>query len=192
MDASSSNTTSSNTTSSDTASGDTCYYELASPLGPLRLVAEDGGALTGLYFSAHRHAPTVEQFGTPVSDADLENHPALSAVRDQLREYFAGQRQEFDVPMAPRGTAFQHRVWAALREIPFGRTASYGQIAVAIDAPGSARAVGMANGRNPISIIVPCHRVIGSDGSLSGYGGGVAHKQTLLDLESHATGASLW
>lgn len=183
----------------NTPARSTCHYVMASSLGPLTLVAEvDGavaegdGALTGLYFSPHRHAPAAEHFGDVISDADLASHPVLSVARAQLSEYFAGQRQEFHVPLAPRGTAFQHRVWGALRDIPFARTASYGQIAAAIGAPGSARAVGMANGRNPISIIVPCHRVIGSDGSLTGYGGGAAHKQTLLDLELSTAGASLW
>ena len=100
-----------------------------------------------------------------------------------MEEYFAGKRQAFDLPLAPSGTEFQRRVWAALTEIPYGETRSYGQIATAIGQPGASRAVGMANGRNPVSIVVPCHRVVGASGSLTGYAGGPERKQFLLDLE---------
>ncbi len=167
------------------------HYEMDSPVGVLSLVS-DAEALTGLYFVEHRHAPPASDRGTAVSDDEVAEHPIFTSVRDQLSEYFAGQRQHFDVALAPVGTAFQHRVWAALRGIEFGHTASYGQIAAAIDSPQASRAVGAANGRNPISIIVPCHRVIGSNGSLTGYGGGAPRKQALLDLERTATGASLF
>ncbi len=167
------------------------HYRMDSPLSTLSLVAEDG-ALIGLYFEEHRHAPARSEFGREVLDDDLDQHSALITTRAQLREYFAGQRREFVLPLAPRGSDFQHRVWAALRDIPFGRTASYGQVASSIQAPAAARAVGLANGRNPLSIVVPCHRVIGSTGALTGYGGGSAHKQALLDLEASVCGASLW
>lgn len=169
----------------------TFHHRMDSPLGVLTLVLQ-AQSLIGVYFSRHRHAPPVSSFGAQVREDDLADHPVLGMTREQLGEYFAGQRREFTVPTAPHGTAFQHRVWAALREIAFGDTASYAQIAAAIGAPGAARAVGLANGRNPISIIVPCHRVIASTGALTGYGGGTAHKQSLLDLEASASGASLW
>lgn len=167
------------------------HYDMDSPVGVLSLVS-DTKALIGLYFVEHRHAPPPHDRGDEVHDNDLANHPIFSSVRDQLTEYFAGQRQDFDVALDPQGTVFQHRVWAALRTIDFGETASYGQIASAIDSPLASRAVGAANGRNPISIIVPCHRVIGSNGSLTGYGGGATRKQALLDLERSVTGASLF
>jgi methylated-DNA-[protein]-cysteine S-methyltransferase len=107
-----------------------------------------------------------------------------SAVAKQLREYFDGKRRDFEIPLDVEGTEFQTKVWAALRKIPFGRTASYADIARKIGKPKAMRAVGMANGRNPVSIVVPCHRVIGADGSLTGYGGGLDRKKILLDLES--------
>ncbi len=111
---------------------------------------------------------------------------AASPVAEQLREYFAGERERFDVPLAARGTEFQRRVWEALRAIPYGETASYGQIARAVGRPAASRAVGAANGRNPISIVVPCHRVVGAGGALTGYGGGLDRKARLLDLEARA------
>jgi methylated-DNA-[protein]-cysteine S-methyltransferase len=111
---------------------------------------------------------------------------ALRAAAEQLRSYFAGELTGFDLPLAPSGTDFQQRVWAALREIPYGRTVSYAELAVAVGRPGAARAVGAANGRNPIAIVIPCHRVIGSAGALTGYGGGLDRKRLLLDLEAAA------
>jgi methylated-DNA-[protein]-cysteine S-methyltransferase len=149
-----------------------------SPLGPLTLVADDG-ILTGLYMNRQRHAPPSERFGEAADETDA---PFAETSR-QLKEYFAGQRTEFDLPLAPDGTPFQRRGWAALREIPYGETMSYGQLADRIGRPTAARAVGLANGRNPVGIIVPCHRVIGADGKLTGYGGGVARKQHLLTFE---------
>jgi len=106
----------------------------------------------------------------------------------QLQEYFAGKRTRFDLPLAPRGTAFQKAVWAALLRIPFGETASYGELARAIGKPSASRAVGAANGRNPLSIVIPCHRVIGADGSMTGYGGEISRKRILLDLEARVRG----
>jgi methylated-DNA-[protein]-cysteine S-methyltransferase len=166
------------------------WLEMDTEIAPLRLVS-DGRALVGLYFPQHRHAAQESAHGRAVTEAELGDQPALRQARQQLQEYFAGERREFDLALAPTGTAFQHRVWAALREIPYATTRSYGQVAEDIGSRGAARAVGMANGRNPLSIIVPCHRVIGSDGSLTGYGGGEANKRALLDLEARYT-ATAW
>ncbi|MGB3762131.1 MAG: methylated-DNA--[protein]-cysteine S-methyltransferase [Ornithinimicrobium sp.] len=167
------------------------YHRMDSPLSTLSLVAEDG-ALVGVYFEQHRHAPQRRAFGREVSAGDLQHHPVLASTRRQLEEYFAGRRRDFDLCVSAEGSDFQRRVWSALRDIPYGQTASYGQLAARIGAPKAARAVGLANGRNPLSIVVPCHRVIGSTGALTGYGGGAAHKQSLLDLEASVCGASLW
>lgn len=146
---------------------------LRSPLGRLR-VESDGEALRTLRFDTD---------GAPMAsrpDAILERAAA------QLREYFDGTRQYFDIPLAFAGTAFQEQVWRALLDIPFGKTASYADIATRIGQPGAARAVGMANNRNPIALIVPCHRVIGANGDLVGYGGGLAAKDWLLRHEGFA------
>lgn len=116
--------------------------------------------------------------------------PAFGAGQ-QLAAYFAGQRMDFDLPLDPRGTAFQRQVWQALRQIPYGATASYGQVAERVGRPGAARAVGSANHRNPLPIVVPCHRVIGADGALVGYGGGLRFKRFLLDLEARSAGTLL-
>jgi methylated-DNA-[protein]-cysteine S-methyltransferase len=147
----------------------------ASPLGALTLRTRDG-ALDGLYMVEHRHGPPAEALGERVADA-------APAAREQLAAYFAGELREFDLEVALRGTEFQQRVWAALREIPYGRTCSYAELATAIGRPTAVRAVGLANGRNPVSIVVPCHRVVGTDGSLTGYGGGTDRKRSLLELE---------
>ncbi|PZS18106.1 MAG: cysteine methyltransferase [Pseudonocardiales bacterium] len=146
-----------------------------SPVGQLTLVALDG-ALAGLYMDLQRHRPPAELFGDP-------DPTPFTEVIMQLDEYFAGQRIAFDMPMALVGTPFQRTVWAALQEIPYGETWSYGRLAERIGRRGAARAVGLANGRNPIGIIVPCHRVVGATGNLTGYGGGLARKQHLLDFE---------
>jgi methylated-DNA-[protein]-cysteine S-methyltransferase len=143
-----------------------------SPLGDLTLVAEDD-VLVGLYMTDQRHLPTI--------DAHRDDD-ALPAVREELAAYFAGELEEFTVPVRMHGSPFQQAVWAGLREIPYGQTWTYGQLAAAIGRPAASRAVGLANGRNPISVIVPCHRVVGTKG-LTGYGGGLARKQQLLDLE---------
>ncbi|MBL7493198.1 methylated-DNA--[protein]-cysteine S-methyltransferase [Frankia sp. AgB1.9] len=154
-----------------------------SPIGDLTLVAVDG-ALAGLYMEQHRHRPAEERFG----DRDAE---PFGTVIAQLRAYFDGALTAFDLPLAPRGTPFQQTVWAALREIPYGQTMSYGQLAERVGRPTAARAVGLANGRNPISIIVPCHRVVGSTGDLTGYGGGLDRKRHLLALEAARTAPTL-
>lgn len=147
-----------------------------SPLGVITMVAEDD-ELCGLYFDAQRHLPDTAAFGAR-SEARV-----LASVREQLAAYFQGGLREFDVPVRMRGTPFQQRVWEELRAIPYGETASYGELAARVGHPGAARAVGAANGRNPVGIIVPCHRVIGSAGKLVGYGGGLDRKRALLNLE---------
>ncbi len=146
-----------------------------SPVGRLTLVATDG-TLCGLYMAEHRHSPAPETFGA----ADPRG---FEAAVEQLAAYFDGGLTEFDVPIALAGTPFQQRVWAELREIPFGETVSYGELAQRLGQPTASRAVGLANGKNPVSIIVPCHRVVGSGGSLTGYGGGLPRKRYLLDFE---------
>ena len=151
-----------------------------SPVGPLTAVAE-GEALTGLYFARHRRRHRLPDVGPLVEPGEL-----FRAVESQLRDYFAGRRREFDFPLAPRGDAFSQSVWALLRGIPYGETRSYGQLAQALGRRGAAQSVGAANGANPISIIVPCHRVIGADGSLTGYAGGLDRKRFLLELERPA------
>ncbi|MFF5262584.1 methylated-DNA--[protein]-cysteine S-methyltransferase [Actinomadura viridis] len=158
---------------------------LDTPIGPLTAVADDG-ALSGLYMNGQRHRPEQETFGPPGDDGAAP----FGAVAEQLAAYFAGELTDFDLPLAMRGTPFQQRVWAALREIPYGETVSYGRLAEEIGSPGASRAVGLANGRNPISVIVPCHRVVGASGSLTGYGGGLERKRHLLDFERRVRGTS--
>ena len=148
---------------------------LPSPIGPLYVEADDHG-LTKLYTDGHRfHADAAPDDGT------------FEAVSTQLDEYFAGERTTFDLALSEHGTPFELAVWEALRTIPYGETRTYGQLAQQVGAPGSARAVGRANGRNQISIIVPCHRVIGADGTLTGYAGGLDAKRSLLDHERGVT-----
>ena len=146
-----------------------------SPVGPLTLVAEDD-ALAGLYMTGQRHRPAEESFGPP-------DDTPFGKVVTQLEEYFAGNRTEFDLPLQLSGTQFQRTVWAALCEIPYGTTISYGELADRIGKPAASRAVGLANGKNPVGIVVPCHRVVGANGSLTGYGGGLDRKRQLLDFE---------
>lgn len=157
------------------------YTYLESPIGRL-LLTSDGISLTGLYMEPHRHGPA----NTEGWVRDDEAVPFPTAHK-QLQAYFAGELQEFDLPLAPQGTPFQQRVWNELRNIPFGQTWSYGELARRIGQPTASRAVGLANGKNPISVIVPCHRVIGANGKLVGYGGGLDRKNTLLQLERSAT-----
>ncbi|MFF3458409.1 methylated-DNA--[protein]-cysteine S-methyltransferase [Streptomyces sp. NPDC002730] len=147
-----------------------------SPYGPLTLVATDG-VLSGLYMVQQRHRPDEETFGEP------DAAPFGGTIR-QLDEYFARELTEFDLPMRLDGTPFQRAVWDQLRQIPYGETRTYGELAESLGNPAASRAVGLANGRNPIGIIVPCHRVIGSTGRLVGYGGGLDRKQRLLAFES--------
>lgn len=147
------------------------HLTVATPLGPL-LVVSDGEALVRASFDA---TPPDEASG---ADAVLETAAA------ELRAYFDGERAAFSVPVRPRGTPFQERVWTALGEIPHGETVGYGALAARLGEPGAAQAVGAANGQNPVAVVVPCHRVVGADGSLVGYSGGLARKRALLDLES--------
>ncbi len=148
-----------------------------SPVGELTLVADDRG-LAAILWEDDR--PGRVRLGALAEKAD---HPVLLETERQLGEYFAGERRSFDVPLSFAGTDFQKRVWAALLAIPFGETRSYGEIAQQLGAPGASRAVGAANGRNPISIIAPCHRVVGSNGKLTGFAGGLDAKAFLLELE---------
>jgi methylated-DNA-[protein]-cysteine S-methyltransferase len=152
------------------------YTTFDSPLGELLLVG-DGRALCGLYMQEGRTAmrvhPEWERTDEPFGEA-----------RSQLEEYFDGRRSDFDVPVSLAGSPFQKRVWRALQDIPFGETISYGEQARRVGAPATPRNVGAANGRNPVSVIVPCHRVIGANGSLTGYGGGIERKRLLLELEA--------
>jgi methylated-DNA-[protein]-cysteine S-methyltransferase len=156
---------------------------LDSPVGPITLVGVDG-VLAGLYLSEQRHAPPAAVFGGP------DPGPFAEAAR-QLAAYFAGTRTSFELDLALAGTPFQQRVWAELQLIPYGETISYGQLADRIGQPAASRAVGLANGKNPVSIIVPCHRVVGSDGSLTGYGGGIDRKRYLLSHEQRVSGRTL-
>ncbi|MBT2514888.1 methylated-DNA--[protein]-cysteine S-methyltransferase [Arthrobacter sp. ISL-30] len=157
---------------------ETRHAVLPSPLGQLTLVAH-GGLLTGIYFEGHWHMPSKESFG---GQAELSD-PVFSETAAQLGEYFSGERTHFDLPHAPGGNDFQQGIWARLGNIPYGETITYGELAAELGAPGLAQAVGSAVGRNPLSIVVPCHRVLGKGGRLTGYAGGLPNKQFLLDLE---------
>ncbi|WP_018685860.1 methylated-DNA--[protein]-cysteine S-methyltransferase [Actinokineospora enzanensis] len=156
--------------------GPTRYTTVGSVIGEL-LLTGDGTSLTGVYMGLdHRHFTGI--------GADWVPDPApFRAVAAQLAAYLAGELREFDLPLAPRGTPFQREVWTALTTIPWGHTTTYGSLAHRLGRPTGSRAVGMANGRNPVSIVIPCHRVIGADGSLTGYGGGLPRKRHLLALE---------
>ena len=147
-----------------------------SPVGPLTLVAQDA-ALAGLYLHEARHRPQDSAFGA-------RDDGVLPDARAQLAAYFDGSLQEFDLPLASTGTPFQQQVWAALRRVPYGRTCTYGELAAAVGRPSAVRAVGAANGRNPTSIVVPCHRVVGAGGALTGYAGGLERKSWLLARET--------
>jgi methylated-DNA-[protein]-cysteine S-methyltransferase len=152
------------------------YATFASPVGELTLIAL-GDALTGLSFETSRRSRVLPKGREDPAD------PVLVTATEQLREYFDGTRREFDIPLALHGTDFQKRVWNELLKIPFARTRSYGEMAMLLGDPKCTRAVGLANGSNPIAIVVPCHRVIGASGSLVGFGGGLRNKALLLDLE---------
>lgn len=156
----------------------TYYTTLESPLQSLLLVS-NGEALTGLYMNTSLQEAQGSE--TWICRDDI---PPFEETKRQLTAYFEGRLKEFDLPLAPQGTAFQRLVWDALLRIPYGATLSYGELARRIGSPGASRAVGLANGRNPISIIVPCHRVIGANGKLTGYGGGLPNKEKLLTLEA--------
>ncbi|MBC9958233.1 methylated-DNA--[protein]-cysteine S-methyltransferase [Yimella sp. cx-51] len=152
------------------------------PLGPLTYVADDD-AIVGIYFPGHWVKPAQDDFGVQVSPDDDE---ILALATAQLDDYAAGERQEFTVPVATNGDALSEQVWALLRQIPYGATTTYGELARQLGNPHLAQAVGRSVGHNPISIVIPCHRVIGSDGSLTGYAGGLDRKRFLLELEEPA------
>jgi methylated-DNA-[protein]-cysteine S-methyltransferase len=159
--------------------GTPVYFSfLASPIGEL-LLTGDGDALTGIWFPDDRQT-------TPVDPSWHRDDPVFGEVTRQLTAYFRGELTEFQLQLNAHGTPFQQRVWEALTKIPYGVTTSYGKLAAELGDPRATRAVGLANGRNPIPIIIPCHRVIGADGSLTGYGGGMHRKQWLLALEGRA------
>ena len=161
------------------------YHDFDTPIGTLRVVGDDGG---------------IERIDLPnaaANDPDPEWRErrrslpgSLRETRRQLLQYFEGERRDFDLPLAPAGTAFQRRVWGELSRIPYGETVSYGELARRIGRPTASRAVGAANGRNPLAIVVPCHRVIGADGTLVGYGGGLPVKEALLAHERGASGGA--
>jgi methylated-DNA-[protein]-cysteine S-methyltransferase len=154
----------------------TVYDMIDSPIGQLLVTADDDG-LTGIYMENHKGGPAVA--------SDWRRDPSkFREVSEQLRAYFAGELTEFNVPLNLRGTQFQKAVWTQLQTIPFGHTATYGDLAKTLGAPNASRAVGSAVGRNPVSIVVPCHRVLGAGGAITGYAGGVTRKRTLLELES--------
>ena len=157
------------------------YSWIASPLGNVLLVAT-GDGLRGVYFHDQKYVPTVDPAWKRDDDA-----PLLRAARRQIDEYFSGARDRFDLPLAPVGTPFQRAIWNAIAEVPRGATRTYTQLAARVGRPDCARAAGSATGRNPLSIIVPCHRIVGSDGSLTGYAGGLDRKRYLL---AHEQGAS--
>jgi methylated-DNA-[protein]-cysteine S-methyltransferase len=151
------------------------YSEIDSPVGML-LLRGDGAALTGMYMQKQRYRP-------PLPDFYVRDDAKFREAREQLAAYFSGRLLDFDLDLKPEGTGFQKVVWKGLLDIPYGATESYGSLAKRIGHEGGARAVGLANGHNPIGIIIPCHRVIGADGSLTGYGGGIERKQWLLHHE---------
>lgn len=170
----------------------TFYTHVASPIGYLLLLS-DGRSVTGLYTDSHLKFKLAALDGhvaaTPTDGVRLEHDDDVlpfAKAREQLAEYFAGQRTEFSIPLAPKGSQFQILVWEQLCGIPYGQTISYAELARRVGNPKASRAVGLANGRNPISIVIPCHRVIGSDGSMTGYAGGLAKKELLLRHELNA------
>jgi methylated-DNA-[protein]-cysteine S-methyltransferase len=155
---------------------------LDGPLGPMTVVGHEG-AVAGLYLADQRHLPPDDRLGE-------RDDATLPALQEQLTAYLAGQLQVFEVDLAPVGTPFQAAVWAALRRVPYGTTTTYGALAAAVGRPSAVRAVGAANGRNPVCLVVPCHRVVGADGSLTGYAGGLDRKRFLLDLERRTAGGA--
>jgi len=160
----------------------TRYARLKTPLGTVLAVAT-GGLLTGLYFEDERRAPQV----APEWREDPRAQPLAECAR-QLADYFDGKRQCFDLPIAPQGTPFQQRVWREIARVPHGETISYAELAARAGAPGSARAAGAAAGRNPIAIVIPCHRIVATNGALTGYAGGLARKRSLLAHEGTGIG----
>ena len=154
------------------------YARFATPLGTLFATAI-GGSLTGIYFEGQRHAPAISR-----DWREDPSHAPLAECARQLADYFDGKRQCFELPLAPDGTEFQRRVWREIARIPYGKTLTYAELATRTGAPGAARAAGAATGRNPLAIVVPCHRVVGTNGSLTGYAGGLERKTRLLEIEA--------
>jgi methylated-DNA-[protein]-cysteine S-methyltransferase len=171
----------------DTGARQRSHTVIDSPIGPLTLIAGNG-RLAGVHMEITRYEPDAATLGTAV---DRDDEPVLAAAAKQLDAYFDGDLTSFDLPLTLDGSPFQQTVWAALQDIPYGETTSYGELARHIGQPSASRAVGLANGRNPVSIVVPCHRVIGADGSLTGYGGGMDRKRFLLALEQRVSGQTL-
>jgi methylated-DNA-[protein]-cysteine S-methyltransferase len=163
----------------------TRFSYMQTPVGPLLIAADDEG-LRAIEFQPNRH-PVARDAGWREGD-----HPLIDLARRQLDEYFAGTRRTFDLPLAPHGTDFQRVVWFELARIPYGGTLSYSELAVRVGRPSAVRAVGAANGRNPLPIVLPCHRVIGADGSLTGFGGGLPMKRFLLEHEGALPRAGLF
>lgn len=155
----------------------TRYTRFDTTLGPMLAIAEEDG-ITHIDFADGKYARDIEPGWIEDPEA-----PALRACREQLADYFAGRRKGFELPLAPRGSQFQQRVWQEIARVPYGETISYGELARRAGAPGQARAAGAATGRNPVGVVVPCHRIVGSDGSLTGYAGGLERKRGLLELE---------
>jgi methylated-DNA-[protein]-cysteine S-methyltransferase len=155
----------------------TRYARFTTTLGPVYVTLVDAG-VSGIYFEGGRHAPAIESAWQEAPD-----HPWARACAAQLAGYLAGTRRTFDLPLAPRGTAFQQRVWREIANVRYGSTITYAQLAARSGAPEAIRAAGTATGRNPLSIVVPCHRIVGSNGSLTGYAGGIERKRRLLELE---------
>jgi methylated-DNA-[protein]-cysteine S-methyltransferase len=162
----------------------TRYARFASPLGPMIAIATDGH-LVGIDFEDAKYAPGIDKAWAE----DRSTAPLRDCIA-QLAAYFAGTRRTFDLPLAARGTPFQQRVWRAIANVPFGESISYTELATRAGSPGSARAAGAATGRNPLAIVVPCHRIVGTGGALTGYAGGVHRKQRLLALEGAVEGAA--
>ncbi len=158
------------------------YARFRTPLGTVLAIAA-GGVITGLHFEGAKHAPAV----APGWREDPYASP-LQECAQQLADYFAGKRQCFDLPVAPQGTPFQKRVWREIAQVPFGATITYAELAARAGAPGSARAAGAATGRNPLAIVVPCHRIVGTGGALTGYAGGLERKRSLLAHEGTGIG----
>ncbi|HUG14890.1 MAG TPA: methylated-DNA--[protein]-cysteine S-methyltransferase [Thermomicrobiales bacterium] len=161
---------------------------VASPAGPVTFAVDERGALMRLSFDEGNYPDTIQNQLTRDGYVLQHNAARTAGVRDQLHEYLSGMRQTFDLPLAPEGSDWQRSVWNALQRIPFGATYTYGQIADLLGSPGSARAVGRANATNPIPLVIPCHRVIGADGSLTGFGGGLHIKTALLAHEARVLG----
>jgi methylated-DNA-[protein]-cysteine S-methyltransferase len=162
----------------------TRFARIATPLGPMLAVAQDA-VLVALDFVDAKYAPMIDPAWT-----EDPAWPALRECAAQVAEYFAGERGRFDLPLAPRGTPFQRRVWQEIAKVPYGATITYSELARRAGRPGSARAAGAATGRNPLALVVPCHRIVAADGALTGYAGGLARKARLLELEGAAAEAA--